>query len=216
MPLSFSQLSPNAGHIIAKFALATTEEVVSGQQWYKNAYEIASRLARNNNITTAKAAGVLAALSPNNKWERNCHDAENLIQAYIHGESEGYDAMNVNVCTYGAMKEKAIKILNLSNNESSTFLLTIIEILNGPKIIEFFNCIMQKKDVCIDGHAYSIWYGERMTMKQVPNIGKRLRERIKSDYLDATEWINLEMQTNYLPSDIQAITWVCHRRIYKI
>ena len=50
MTLSFSQLSPNAGHIIAKFALATTEEVVSGQQWYKNAHEIASRLARNNNI----------------------------------------------------------------------------------------------------------------------------------------------------------------------
>ena len=213
MTLSFSQLSPNAGHIIAKFALATTEEVVSGQQWYKNANEIASRLARNNNITTAKAAGVLAALSPNNKWERNCQDAENLIQAYIHGESEGYDAMNVNVCTYGAMKEKAIKILNLGN---STHISEFIDILNGPKIIEFFNCIMQLQDVCIDGHAYSIWFGERMTMKQVPNIGKRLRERIKSDYIDATNWINLEMQTNYLPSDIQAITWVCHKRIYNI
>ena len=214
MSLSFSQLSPNAGHIIAKFALATTEEVVSGQQWYKNAHEIAARLARNNNITTAKAAGVLAALSPNNKWERNCLDAEHLIQAFIHGDED--DARQVSVCTYSAMKEKAIKILNLSNNESSTFLLTIIDILNGPKIIEFFNCIMQRKDVCIDGHAYSIWIGERMTMKQVPNIGKRLRERIKSDYLDATNWINEEMNTNYLPSDIQAIVWVCHKRIYNI
>ena len=179
MSLSFSQLSPNAGHIIAKFALATTEEVVSGQQWYKNANEIASRLARNNNITTAKAAGVLAALSPNNKWERNCHDAEQLIQAYIHGDED--DARNINVCTYGAMKEKAIKILNIRTeiNEPSKETYEIIKILNGPKIIEFYNCIMQRNDVCIDGHAYSIWFGERMTMKQVPNIGKRLRERIK-------------------------------------
>ena len=137
-----------------------------------------------------------------------------MIKAYIHGDED--DARQVSVCTYSAMKEKAIKILNLSNNESSTFLLTIIEILNGPKIIEFFNCIMQRNDVCIDGHAYSIWFGERMTMKQVPNIGKRLRERIKSDYLDATDWINEEMQTNYLPSDIQAVVWVCHKRIYNI
>tara|TARA_X000001382_G_C3154987_1_gene174233 strand:+ start:602 stop:1243 length:642 start_codon:yes stop_codon:yes gene_type:complete len=213
MTLSFSQLSPNAGHIIAKFALATTEEVVSGQQWYKNANEIASRLARNNNITTAKAAGVIAALSPNNKWERNCHDAENLIQAYIHGDED--DARQVSVCTYSAMKEKAIKILSIIDYEDD-FYSKVIEILNGPKIIEFFNCIMQRKDVCIDGHAYSIWFGERMTMKQVPNIGKRLRERIKSDYLDATNWINEEMETNYLPSDIQAIVWVCHKRIYKI
>ena len=215
MTLSFSQLSPNAGHIIAKFALATTEEVVSGQQWYKSANEIAARLARNNNITTAKAAGVLAALSPNNKWERNCHDAEQLIQAFIHGDED--DARNINVCTYGAMKEKAIKILNLSNSTDEwEHSIEVSTILNGPKIIEFFNCIMQLQDVCIDGHAYSIWFGERMTMKQVPNIGKRLRERIKSDYLDATNWINEEMQTNYLPSDIQAIVWVCHKRIYKI
>tara|TARA_R100001082_G_scaffold41406_1_gene21997 strand:+ start:150 stop:785 length:636 start_codon:yes stop_codon:yes gene_type:complete len=211
MSLSFSQLSPNAGHIVAKFALATTEEVVSGQQWYKSAHEIAARLARNNNITTAKAAGVLAALSPNNKWERNCLDAEHLIQAFIHGSED--DAREVSVCTYSAMKEKAIKILNTTED---IYFDEIINILNGPKIIEFFNCIMQRQDVCIDGHAYSIWFGERMTMKQVPNIGKRLRERIKSDYLDATSWINEEMQTNYLPSDIQAITWVCHKRIYNI
>ena len=211
MTLSFSQLSPNAGHIIAKFALATTAECVTGQQWYKSAHEIASRLARNNNITTAKAAGVLAALSPNNKWERNCLDAEHLIQAFIHGNED--DARNVSVCTYSAMKEKAIKILN---SKEDIYFDEIINILNGPKIIEFFNCIMQKNDVTVDGHAYSIWFGERMTMKQVPNIGKRLRERIKSDYLDATAWINLEMQTNYLPSDIQAIVWVCHKRIYKI
>jgi len=215
MTLSFSQLSPNAGHIIAKFALATTEEVVSGQQWYKNANEIASRLARNNNITLSKAAGVLAALSPNNKWERNCLDAEHLIQAFIYGDED--DAREVSVCTYSAMKEKAIKILNLSNElDEGSHWVDILRILNGPKIIEFFNCIMQRNDVCIDGHAYSIWFGERMTMKQVPNIGKRLRERIKSDYIDATEWINLEMNTNYLPSDIQAIVWVCHKRIYKI
>ena len=157
----------------------------------------------------------MAALSPNNKWERNCHDAEHLIQAYIHGEEE--DARNINVCTYGAMKEKAIKILNLSNElDEGSHWVDILRILNGPKIIEFFNCIMQRNDVCIDGHAYSIWFGERMTMKQVPNIGKRLRERIKSDYIDATNWINLEMNTNYLPSDIQAIVWVCHKRIYNI
>ena len=215
MSLSFSQLSPNAGHIIAKFALATTEEVVSGQQWYKSAHEIAARLARNNNITTAKAAGVLAALSPNNKWERNCLDAEHLIQAFINGNDD--DAKQVSVCTYSAMKEKAIKILNLNNSTDEwEHSLEVSTILNGPKIIEFYNCIMQRNDVCIDGHAYSIWFGERMTMKQVPNIGKRLRERIKSDYLDATSWINEEMNTNYLPSDIQAIVWVCHRRIYKI
>ena len=70
--------------------------------------------------------------------------------------------------------------------------------------------------MCIDGHAYSIWFGERLTMKEVPNIGKKLRERIKEDYITVTDWINEELDTRYEPSQIQAITWVAHRRIYGI
>ena len=209
--MQFSELSPQAANIVAKFTLATTAEVVAGSRWYTESYAIARRIANLHDLSPVRVAAVIAALSPNNKWERNCLDAERLIQAYIHGDDN--DAMAVSVCTYGAMKKKAVDIL--STNEQA-FPDEIVRILNGPKIIEFYNCIMQRNDVCIDGHAYSIWFGERMTMKQVPNIGKRLRERIKSDYIDATNWINLEMNTNYLPSDIQAIVWVCHKRIYKI
>ena len=140
---------------------------------------------------------------------------EQLIQAFIHGDED--DARNINVCTYGAMKEKAIKILNLSNSTDEwEHSIEVSTILNGPKIIEFFNCIMQLQDVCIDGHAYSIWFGERLTLKKVPNIGKRLRERIKEDYITVTDWINEELNTSYEPSQIQAITWVAHRRIYGI
>ncbi len=53
-------------------------------------------------------------------------------------------------------------------------------------------------------------------MKEVPNIGKKLRERIKQDYKEATDFINTELGIDYLTSQIQAITWVCHRRIYGI
>ena len=90
--------------------------------------------------------------------------------------------------------------------------------IKGPKVIEFFHCISDHSsdDVCIDGHAYSIWYGSRLTMKEVPNIGKKLRERIKQDYKEATDFINAELGIDYLVSQIQAITWVCHRRIYGI
>ena len=45
-------------------------------------------------------------------------------------------------------------------------------------------------DVCVDGHAYSIWIGDRLTMKQVPNIGKKLYKTITDDYIQATYIIN--------------------------
>ena len=94
----------------------------------------------------------------------------------------------------------------------------IASILNGKKVVEFFNCITNPllNDVCIDGHAYSVWYGQRLTMKEVPNIGKKLRAQIKTDYRDATAFINEELGEHYSAASIQAITWVTHKRIHNV
>ena len=209
--MRFSELSPQQGNIVAKFSLATTQEIVAGSDWYTDAHKIAGRIASMYGLHHAVVAAVIAALSPNNKWERNCQDAENIIAAYYHGTED--DALLVKVCTYKANKIKAIKCLakGIGYDDLKT-------ILNGPKVIEFFHCILGQphRDVCIDGHAYSIWFGERLTLKKVPNIGKRLRERIKEDYITVTDWINEELNTSYEPSQIQAITWVAHRRIYGV
>ena len=53
-------------------------------------------------------------------------------------------------------------------------------------------------------------------MKEVPAIGKKLRSQIKTDYRDATSFINEELCESYSPADIQAITWVAHKRIYNV
>ena len=207
--MQFSELSPQAANIVAKFTLATTAEVVAGQRWYTESYAIAKRIAKLHDLSPVRVSAVIAALSPNNRWERNIQDAENVITAFVHGNDQ--DVLEVKCCTYTANKLKALAILK---SES----LDYEDILKGPKVIEFFHCISDHSsdDVCIDGHAYSIWFGSRLTMKEVPNIGKSLRYQIKQDYKEATDFINAELGVDYLTSQIQAITWVCHRRIYGI
>ena len=207
--VTYSQLSHNAREIVAKFTLATSQEVQLGCDWYPSALKIASRIANKYGLRTEVVAGVIAALSPNNRWERNIVDAEAIIKCWAAGGTRT-DMLNVKVCTYGKMKAKAVDILTRD--------IPIVEILNGKKIIEFFNCITNPclNDVCIDGHAYSVWYGQRLTMKEVPNIGKKLRAQIKTDYRDATTFINEELGTYYSASTIQAITWVTHKRIHNV
>jgi len=207
--VTYSQLSHNAREIVAKFTLATSQEVQLGCDWYPSALKIASRIANKYGLRTEVVAGVIAALSPNNRWERNIVDAEAIIKCWAAGGTRT-DILNVKVCTYGKMKAKAVDILTRD--------IPIVEILNGKKIIEFFNCITNPalNDVCIDGHAYSVWFGQRLTMKEVPAIGKKLRHQIKTDYCDATAFINEELDTAYTPADIQAITWVTHKRIYNV
>ena len=207
-------------NIIAVYDLAAAGEVTEGLDWYDRAHRIADRLSSQYNVDIELAAGVIAALSPNNRWERNVVDAENVIRAYIAGTDD--DVMNVKVCTYGKMKAKAVQILDQGNFTDAADIATI---LNGQKITAFFWCIMQSEDhVCIDGHAYSIWFGDRLTMKEVPNIGKRLWSNIEEDYVAATDIINErdEWKTpdqdnaRLSPYQVQAITWCAWRRLHGV
>ena len=209
--MTYSQLSHNAREIVAKFTLATSQEVQLGCDWYPSALSIAARIGEKYGLSAQTAAGVIAALSPNNRWERNIIDAESIIKCWAAGGTRT-DMLNVKVCTYGKMKAKAVDILLAED------VLPIVEILNGKKIIEFFNCITNPllNDVCIDGHAYSVWFGQRLTMKEVPAIGVKLRSQIKTDYRDAAAFINDELDTAYTAATIQAITWVTHKRIYNV
>jgi hypothetical protein len=125
----------------------------------------------------------------------------------MHGGVD--DALTVKVCTYGKNLTKAVDILNSCHCNYE-------DILKGPKTIEFWNCIIGNNDVCIDGHAYSVWFGERLTMKQVPNIGKKLRQQIKDDYKEAQHFINDNSDEHFTIAAIQAVTWVTHKRIHNV
>ena len=212
--MTYSQLSHNAREIVARFSLATSQEVQLGCDWYPSALKIATRIADKYNMSTVLVAGVIAALSPSNKWERNVYDAEALIKVWRAGATrdEVLDKDNpiIKVCTYLNQKTKAWDILTTSD--------PVVDILKGVKTIEFFNCITNPllDDVCIDGHAYSVWLGSRVPVDKVPNIQGKIRQTIKQDYRDATAFINDELDEQYSAATIQAVTWVTHKRIHNV
>ena len=195
----------NVNNIKAIYLLATTQEKIDGANWYKSAHKIALNLADDYGLTLQTTAGVIASLSPRNKWSRNVIDAENLIEAFVRDPES---AVNIKVCTFNKNKEKALKILK---NNQDFFTDNTREILSGPKLNEFFNCILGvEDDVCIDGHAYCIWNGSRTSLKDVPSIGVKLRREIKSDFRKAAAKFNISA------AEMQAITWVAWRRIYGV
>lgn len=201
-------LSVNQKHIVGCFMKATASEIEYGTNWYRIAYKVAQRISNEYQLNAECVAAVIAALSPNNKWERNIKDAENVVAAFMLGGVD--DAMNVKVCTYRKNLAKAVDILNSCHNDYES-------ILKGPKVIEFYHSILGSlDDVCIDGHAYSVWFGERLTMKEIPSIGKKLRQQIKFDYIKATEFINATGTEIFTPCEIQAITWVTHKRLHGV
>jgi hypothetical protein len=52
-------------------------------------------MAQRYNVTLETAAGVIAALSPNNRWERNLIDADSMIRAYSIGGHNAADSIKL-------------------------------------------------------------------------------------------------------------------------
>jgi hypothetical protein len=191
--------------ILGVYQLANAGERYYGARWYPDAFKVAQTLGQEFNLSAYTVAGVIASLSPRNKWERNITDAANLIRAYTAGGEDA--ATQCKVCTFNSGKHKAIRILE----ENPTSCATIRDILKGPKLTEFYNCITGSlTDVCIDGHAYSVWLGDRVTLANVPKIGVKLRAQIKEDYRSAA------LHLGITPATIQAITWLTWRRLHGV
>jgi len=85
---------------------ATKDEIKQGLVWYKDAMDFAKELSNTYDVSGEVAAGVISALSPNNRWERNKFDAVQVLMAVRDGKSMD----DVKVCTYNANKAKAFAI----------------------------------------------------------------------------------------------------------
>lgn len=155
-----------------------------GLDWYVKAHEICWRLATKHRIPVVKVAGVMAALSPSNKWERNIIDTESLI---VLGEK-------AKVCTYGKNKEKALAIMALPDCLPSA----VDAILQGPKITAFFRNIYRP---LADGHVtLDRWALRAVDMDKVSLTAKR-RAEILQAYREAAQDVGVRAH------ELQAIVW---------
>lgn len=193
-------------NILAMYMQASPVDTQEGTVWYNNAYQICWALSDKYNLPLSTVVGVVSALSPNNKWDRNIFDAENIIHAYCMG----YDYPKV--CTFTGNKDKAITILECEIDSSEN----ICAILKGNKTIAFFRGIYtngQCDEITVDGHAFNIWRGMYTSLNEVPAISNKLYKAVSDAYKEAAETINNLEGTKYSAAQIQAITWVTHRRV---
>ena len=190
-------------NIIAIYKLANPSEIKHGLTWYVNATKDCKEIAIKYDLPIHIVIGVVSALSPNNKWERNIVNADDLCKAFIDGQ----DMDSIKVSTYHRMKQKAWSILEQMPSYDET-----IKILNGKKIVSFFRNINgDETDITIDGHARNIYYNDRQGLT-TPNTNIR-----KLEYLDIQKaYLRASKKLGIKAYELQAITWVVWRRIHEI
>ena len=184
-------------NIKAMYQSSNIQQVNAGMAWYQNAQDQAQVIAIKHDVPVYIVVAVIAALSPNNKWDRNIQNADDLIAAFLNGDA----IESVKVSTYHKMKQKAWSILETMPDYDMAK-----TILNGQKITSFFMDIMGEFNVSIDGHARNIAYNERVGLTDDrTNIGVREYRALQSAYYDAAKILGL------MPYQLQAITWTAWR-----
>ncbi len=175
----------------------------NGLNWYQEANQYASNLAALYNTTLKVTAGMIAALSPQNKWHTNKLDVANLLEAY----QNGLDVYDIKVSTFNLNKGKAIFIMFGDNP---------LDIIKGNKTRSFYRNILNPLDVnfvTVDRHAVSIALGERVTNPNEISYYVRTDKR----YLQMVEYYKLAAkELNLLPCQAQSISWVNYRNAHNI
>ena len=203
------------GNIIKMYNQASKQEIAETSKWYSDAQKFTETLSSkfNNQISSIKIAGVVAALSPRNEWNRNKFDAEQICKEFLSNKYYqlnlfGYHfLLNSKVCTFHANKSKAIKILLSDDSEIET-------ILKGNKLINFYRCIIGDSEaICIDGHAFNIAANRVTSLAEVPPISDKNYKIIADLYRETKNFINKEYNLNLKTYQIQSVTWNKYKHI---
>ena len=180
------KISNNLDHF---FNIATDQQILAGQNWYKNANLEANKIAKKYDLDIYKVAQVISALSPRNKWDQNLKDADKVCEAF----NLGFHPTDIKVCTFHSNKFKAFNIL------ASNTIITI----NSLKTYNFVNNIAYLHN---DYLTVDIWHlracFNNMIKIDSATIGKIAYQQIK--YLTIKKANKLGL-TGF---EFQAIIWL--------
>ena len=165
-----------------------------GSDWYSEANQFASTLAKSFGLTDLQVAGIIASLSPLKSWSENKKIAEQFLR-------------NGNGMHTQTFKDKAKEIKLYNSSSQREFILAT---LNGNKISNFFlNIAFPYADnhVTIDRHAIAVILGRSIKENEGAGITDKQYEFLASCYRDASKVLGV------LPNVVQSVTWVKWREM---
>lgn len=226
--------APSTRNILRVFRQIPAAEVAEGREWYPQARELAEDLAR---LTTsrydeewehevAKAAAVIAVLSPRLSWKKNVELAMRAYNAHLAEANGATLAVTHAIETWTGLKINARKAFRILDGEDMD------EVVKGPKVRQFWHTIVDPTDpraVVVDRHAFDVAVNRVLTdLVRGKLLGKAgAYDNVADKYRRAAAIISRELakaamtgpnsgsvtpdSVTITPAELQAITWVWWR-----
>lgn len=189
--------TPTVSNVLAVYNGAFDHHLRFGLSWYPDAHREALRMGGGRAWHLERNAGIIAALSPMNKWTNNVNKARQLIAMrgridVVKGRPNGIGL--------GDNVKKAIAIYNGADP---------LDVLNGDKVTAFYRTILDPTgdiNPVIDRHAFDIAVGERTDNKRRQALNRKgVYEQFAHVYREAAIIAGIGS------AQMQAITWVAWR-----
>lgn len=180
-------MQPTAENVLRVYARATDADMAEGLSWYDDAHEFALSLG-----TIEMAAGVIAALSPNNHWETNKNAA---AKAFANGTALG---------THFIANERKVDSILAGENP--------LDVLSGNKVRAFYQTIVDPTGFSIptiDRHAFDI--AVNIAGAYLDSGAKILARKGMYDVFGQV-YVDAAIEMGIGAPQMQAVTWVTWRR----
>ena len=164
---------------------------MNSKNWYFTVNEYCLHLSEAFDVPLIKISAILAALSPQNKFDQNCIDLENFLMT----------SGNCKVSTFGNQKLKAIKILELDNPTEENIKLILGK---GLKTLSFFENIYRpytSQSVTVD--LWQIRWAKLLNI--IPQQGTLTNKRYRKIEARVRKYAK---KLDIMPHQFQALTWV--------
>jgi hypothetical protein len=189
----------------------STEEILSAGDWYREAHIFSQYLATTYDTTLEIAAGVISALSPRERWERNKRYAETVLDR--RNELESLSAENAAEILRMTMRSNVVMAVLISRGSD------IDSTLTGTKRRSFYNNIIapdSSDSVTVDTwmqRAVMILTG--WTLKETNSFvvaSRTMTGGTGVGYIAIAEAARLAAsRLNVIPLKVQALYWIAVR-----
>lgn len=174
---------------------ATDEQIAVANLWYREANEFARQQSSKHALPLESVCGIIGALSPACKWDKNKVDTDNLLSALRGGV-----AVPRSINTFGQQVEKAVRLYHLCTDDWSV----IEQILgDGIKTRNFARAIHTP-----EGDHIVV---DRWISRAAGNGDKRVTNYRYKAISDAI--VTLAGKAGMNPQAYQALIWVCVRAV---
>jgi hypothetical protein len=190
--LDYEQVAKYAENIRKWMDEAIEDDVEQGLVWYEGARKFCYEMEHVFRVEPIKVATLVSLLSPQKKWEQNLEEVESFLNEYFHH----------------IIPQKAYFASKKTLAECESVLAEGFEIPeHRTKTYSFADNIADENSVAvtIDRHAIKV-ANDDLTAQEISITAKRYREAAAAYNLVAVE-------QGLHAYQVQAITWVCYKRV---